>query len=387
MRSPKIVTGILLLVSYNVHGFSTGTGSCFGGEPNLGTAAGGSTHIRTTGQILGPLSDYGVFLIINDDVIVQPNTATAFSPNVDLTWTVRTENPIQYKGILVRAEADDLLEFTMTTTDPLLKVDTLYCPPQGNVVGITQISSVLKSSSSGVLRFDATGTASLDVTVVYRNGLAGEPPDNQSITGYDRFTLNIEAAQVPVDAPVTAPTESPVETPVAVPTESPVKAPVAVPTESPVKAPVAVPTEAPVEAPVAVPTEAPVEAPVAVPTEAPVEAPVDVPVAVPTESPVERPIEAPVEVPTDAPVDAPVKAPTDTPTESPVEAPIKEGTKPPTVKGMGMTDKDSRKGMGMTDEGSGMGKTGMGKMDIKGGRVKAPEDNKKKKGKMVRMLR
>ena len=249
-------------MSNSVHGFSTGTGACNGGQAPLGTAAVGSTHIRSTGQILGPLSDYGVELIIND-VIVQPDTPTSFPPNVDLAWTVRTENPIQYKGILVRAEAD--LDFTLTTTDSLLKVDTVYCPQFENVIGITHVSGVLKSSSSGVLRFDAAGTAALDITIVYRNGASGAAPDNQSITGYNRFTLSIEEAQAPVATPVATPTDVPVDTPVATPTDSPVDTPVATPTDSPVDTPVATPTDSPVEAPIEAPNKPPVEAPVEAP--------------------------------------------------------------------------------------------------------------------------
>jgi hypothetical protein len=294
MRSSTFFTWstLFLLFCENVHGFSSGTGACDGGEAPLGTASGGSTHVRATGQILGPLSDYGVELILNDS-IVQPDTPTSFPPNVDLTWTVRTEDPIQYKGILVRAEAVESIDFTLTTTDALLKQETTYCPLQGNVAGITHTTSALKSSSSGVLRFDATGTATLDVTVVYRNGATGSPPENQSITGYNRFSLTIEAPQVPVATPVAAP------------------------------------------------TNAPVEAPVATPVETPVEAPVDAPVEAPTESPVESPTELPVEPPSESPVEAPVKSPT------------KKGTKPPKVMGKmdikGTKVNTSKDGMGRMD--------------------------------------
>jgi hypothetical protein len=338
-------TLLLILSCESVHGFSSGTGACDGGIAPLGTVAGGSTHIRTTGQIVGPLSDYGVELIINDS-IVQPDTPTSFPPNVDLTWTVRTENPIQYKGILVRAEAPDSVAFTLTTTDTLLKQEATYCPlQQGNVEGITHTTNALKPSSSGVLRFDATGTATLDVTVVYRNGFSGSPPENQSVTGYNRFSLTIEAVPVLTEAPVAAPVAAPITAPVA----------------APVAAPVTAPVEAPVEAPVAEPVAAPVE----VPIEAPVAAPVEVPVEEPTEVPVVSPVEPPVDELTAPPVDAPVKSPTS------------KGTKAPKVKDMGKKD------------------------PIKKGRVKTPKESKvpkapkektgkgdkKKKAKKVRFLR
>jgi hypothetical protein len=317
-------------ISHRVHCFSSGTGSCIAGEAPL--AGPGTTHVRPD-QILGPLSEYQVEFLVND-VVIPPDTPTTFEPNVDLTWTVRTNNPIQYRGILVRVEAPETTPFTVTGNGDQLKEDLSYCPGEpGNVIGITHTGAGLKPSSSGVLRFDTAGTATVDITVVYRNGSSGTPPDNQSVTGYNRFSLNIEAAQVPVAPPVVPPTDAPV----APPTDVPVAVPVEVPIEPPVEVPIESPVEVPTDQPVELPTEPPVEAPTESPVELPIEAPTELPVETPTELPVEVPTESPVEVPTESPVTAPV------------EVPVEKPTKQPKVMGMGMG-----------------GEKGMGKMDTKG---------------------
>jgi hypothetical protein len=345
----KVISFVLIVTG--VDGNSSGTGACTGGSAPLG-----STHVRGGAEIIGPLSDYEVVLTING-VVVQPDTPTSFAPNVDLPWSVATSNPIQYKGLLVRAEAPESVAFTITVTEPLYKEDTTFCAAQpGNVLGITHNNADLKSSASGVLQFDATGAATLDVTIVYRNGFSGGAPNDQSLTGYNRFNLNIEAEQVPTDVPAPAPTDAPVPAPTEAPVPATTEAPISVPTDTPAAVPVA--TDAPVpattESPVPATTDSPVpgttDAPVTVTTDSPVPGTTDAPVPVTTVSPVPVVTEAPVispivESPTPIIVPVPVKPPATSPVAVPVEKPI-------VAPGMGMMmDAKSmgKKGMGVTD--------------------------------------
>lgn len=267
-----------------VTAFSTFAGGCVGGAAAIDPVShgfGGTTG--KTGEIEA-LSSRGTTFTING---VEISGGETFPVGTDLDFFLETTDAYGMRGILVRVESSGST-YTLEGTTGLFP--SSLCAGD-NVQGVTHNDALPKTTAAGSMRFDAAGSVEVDVTIVYRNFVVA--PDNVSINGYDRFTLNIQAepatvAPTPVDPPPVAPT----------PVESPVVAPVPV-VESPVDAPVPV-VESPVVAPVPV-VETPVVAPVLVATPIPVPPLAPVPVVVATDLPAEASSDSPSSAPSSVP--------------------------------------------------------------------------------------
>lgn len=229
---------------YETQAFSTGVGSC-----PKGVSGAGGDHLdfgpgSPSGRegSSGSLSDGATVLTIADTVMV-PGTEVSFPVNTDLVWSVEAFE-VSFRGILMRAEGEESNTFTLTADNPLL-VNAVVCAGEpGNIIGINHSEPSDKVIETGILRFDATGPVTLDITVVYRNGRV--EPNNVSSYAFSAYTFNIvAAAPTPVTEPAPAPVSVPVETPVEVPVETPAEVPVEAPVEIPVEAPVDFPVEMP----------------------------------------------------------------------------------------------------------------------------------------------
>ena len=216
----NVVVATLALFASRVGALSTGTGSCAAGTTAV---LGGHAAATTT----GPLADQGVTFTVGATVLTAGGT-TNVAVGTDLQWSVDAAQSAM-KGIFVRVEmASD--DFTHTG-DATVKASAL-CDAFPGVIGLDHVAGqVTKTTVTGTTNFASAGTATVDVTALF--GLTA--------WAHSSFTLNVEAATVPVDTPVQAPVDTPVDAPVAEPVDTPVEAPV--PTPVTVDAPVAdVPT-------------------------------------------------------------------------------------------------------------------------------------------------
>lgn len=216
----NVVVATLALFASRVDALSTGTGSCAAGTTAV---LGGHAAATTT----GPLADQGVTFTVGGTVLTAGGT-TNVAVGTDLQWSVdAAQSPM--KGIFVRVEMASG-DFTHTG-DATVKASAL-CDAFPGVIGLDHVAGqVTKTTVTGTTNFASAGTATVDVTALF--GLTA--------WAHSSFTLNVEAATVPVDTPVEAPVDTPVDAPVAEPVDTPVEAPV--PTPVTVDAPVAdVPT-------------------------------------------------------------------------------------------------------------------------------------------------
>ncbi len=329
MHPLKTVLAAVAFLASNTDALSTGVGGCGPGDTSINNAE--STNIHQFGA-RGTMADLGVTFSIGGTALTA-STATSFGVGSDLQWSIDSTNA--FKGAFIRVEKASGT-FTHVAGSALLG-EALSCAGITGVQGLDHTDAAAKTSVTGTSTFDAAGSATVDIVVVF----------STASYAYSQFLLTLDQ--------------------VAVPTETPIAAPVAVPTETPVAAPVAVPTETPVAAPVVAPTETPIAAPVPakVPTSAPVTAPI-VPVSVPTKAPAVAPVTEPVAPPTKEPLVTVEPTTTPPPTKEPlvtveptIASPIIAPTKPPKKMGMETKAKNGKNGN--------MGKMGkMGKKDMKG---------------------
>jgi hypothetical protein len=218
-----VVVAIATLIS-NVAANSSGTGSCLAGIAAI--EAIGSPHIITATKpgMKTSLVDAGVTFSINGNPLTA-DISTSFPVGTALSWSVDA-SATPYKGIFVRVEkASD--DFTHVGDAALVK-DTALCSSSTGVVGVDHINSATKTQVTGTTNFATSGSAVVDITVVFDNIAS-------STYAFSSFQLNLEDGAAPVPVSVTVPTPVVAPVPGAVPTTDP---PVAVPT--PVEAPVEV---------------------------------------------------------------------------------------------------------------------------------------------------
>ena len=206
-------------------GISTGNGACGAGISGIEMDHPDNTHIQfegfpgsTTSTRKGrrsTLTDAACVLRMNG-VAIDRDVTTSFPVGTDVTWEVIATQG-SYKGILVRLEksSDDFILVSANATD--LQNVTL-CDAIAGVAGLSHTSSEPKTSSSGTMHFASSGTATLDVTLVFENV-------ETSVYAWSSFTLNIkdDTPLAPSNAILTTtPAVTPtVVTPIATPTLGP----------------------------------------------------------------------------------------------------------------------------------------------------------------------
>jgi hypothetical protein len=222
--------------------FSTGAGSCFGGDPNLRFS-----HISNLGQpagrtiVRGSLADGGLQVLFGGAPLT-PDSLNFFTKGED--YALKVVGDESYKGILIRLEAgagvDTTAALIVEEEDSDLLYETSICsnPSQG----ITQSSNVLKNNIGGTVRVDEFTDVSIGVTVVFANN------STAAINYFSQFQFQV------TEAPTASPTMPPTLSPTKAPTFSPTKAPTPAPTT---KAPTLAPTNVPTLRPTRAPTEEP----------------------------------------------------------------------------------------------------------------------------------
>jgi hypothetical protein len=163
----------------------------------------GSVSLRE--GLSGSLLQLGTVFLLNN-VTVDPAAPPSFSTGTNITWSIINTGNISLRGILVRVESPSPF-FTVFGDGPKLQ-DARACDSQsGNVIGITHRDRSDKNYVSGVMRFDAPTTVTLDVNTVYRNGRVA--PGNTSYYAYNAYKITVTGPKVPTPA-IAAPTKAPV---------------------------------------------------------------------------------------------------------------------------------------------------------------------------------
>lgn len=237
----------LVFMSSVVDSLPNGAGSCVAGMAAVGgfhlEYGPGSPYPDRIGVKNATLSDVQVNVTING-VMLEPftTTKTTFKSDNDLVWRVESSE-VAYQGILVRVEAPEDVLFSNTGNGELLKNADVCNTAGGNVVGVTHFNATEKLFSSGTLVFAEAGSATIDVTIVFRND------NNISLYGYSAYTITIVddiQSDIPSEVPSGAPTRSkngettspdsmmaPVGAPVAPTPPTPVEVPIAPPKKEP----------------------------------------------------------------------------------------------------------------------------------------------------------
>ena len=183
----KVAVVALASFSSSVGAFSTaGAGSCGAGDTSINNAVASNVHITSTS---GPLAAAGVTFSVAGAQLTAGTPATV-AAGTDLAWSVDASGA-GYEGIFVRVEAAG--DFTHVG-DPAFVDDALLCASIAGVLGVDHFNKDLKTSVTGTTNFDAAGTATVDVVVVF------------SLTqwAHSTFSLTVEAATGDTPAPVDA---------------------------------------------------------------------------------------------------------------------------------------------------------------------------------------
>lgn len=166
----------------------------------------GPDSISKREGLLSNLTFGGTSVTINN-VLLENATGYTVPTRTDISWTIAHNGSVTMRGVLFRVEMPATGYFTVNSTDPRLQI-ARYCDlERGNVIGMTHRDRSDKQNVSGVVRFETPGTASVDVTVVYRNGRVA--PGNQSFYAYNNFKLTVTGPAGPVPPPVAAPVAPP----------------------------------------------------------------------------------------------------------------------------------------------------------------------------------
>jgi hypothetical protein len=163
-----------------VHGYPTGAGSCAAGSGGA-IAAAGSAHKRATSET-GALSKRGTTFAING---VNVKGGESYTVGSTLKWTLKTTD-ITYgiRGVLIRVAFTGGDSYTLASSQ---LQDSALCTGTGvGVSGLTHKSASVKKTVSGTMRFTKAGTATVDITVVYRNG------GSASVSGSSRYKFSIK---------------------------------------------------------------------------------------------------------------------------------------------------------------------------------------------------
>jgi hypothetical protein len=195
----RLVCGIAsaALLSGFANAFPTSTGSC-----DAGTGAilkPGFSHATNAQVGTGPLSDSGINVTLNGDLLV-PDTPIDISTMMEYNLTIVTsETP--FTGFLARIEGsgdDPYLDTTsaLAPYDTQSQVAVSTCINVNRVGGVSHTNKDLKTSVSNKLQMvDPAAGLLLDITVVIRN------VDSQNVSEwyYSRYVFN--AVSPPTDAP------------------------------------------------------------------------------------------------------------------------------------------------------------------------------------------
>jgi hypothetical protein len=346
---------LLLLASHQrAHAFSSGSGACFGGQPNLFGPHLSSFFNTALVVTRGSLSDGGLRIFL-DDQELSTDQVLPFTVGID--YNLRVVGSQAYKGILIRLQASQGVD----TSNALLEDSDLLGPANvctAPVVGINHNSAVLKNNQGGIIRLDEPSDIFLDITIVnvlddtnsefyysrlaLRADLASERPtpspsiSSQPTTTQFPSVAPSEAPSVtpsvfpslaPSVRPSTSPSDaqsvSPSSGPSLIPSTTPSDTPSGIPSIGPSKNPSIEPSNAPSLEPSAGPNTAPSGSPSDAPSTAPSTAPSAVPSAVPSDVPTQIPSRAPTKQPSLAPSPGPTLRPSRAPTDLPSQSPTK----------------------------------------------------------------
>jgi hypothetical protein len=223
-----------------VSGFPSYVGSCAAGtEALLQTTT--ILDLQTHGILNqiggGPLSDYGITMLLNGQVL-DPSTPAEFTTGDDhsLSFTVPDGN-LPCKGFLIRM---DSVVDAIRTVDAILPIESIdpdtnmtttggvkvapECQFAELVAGVSHIDATQKQEVNVNLNMeDETDGLELDVTVVIQTSIS----QNISHWYYSRFILNaVKPEGVPTSAPETfGPTQVPTPGPVGEEMETPTASP------------------------------------------------------------------------------------------------------------------------------------------------------------------
>jgi hypothetical protein len=180
-------------------GFPSGAGGCEGGR-----AAVGGSHLEEgggggggKGYVTGPLSDGRLDFLLNNRVADAdaPFVQAFAGERYDVTVITVPDTGAFFRGALIRVEgaaAADAATTFFTLQAGVNAQGAGVCDEQpGDVVGITHTDNEAKTQLGGTLTFDATGEATVDVTVVVSNNAT------DSIYYYSGFTLSVVAPDEP----------------------------------------------------------------------------------------------------------------------------------------------------------------------------------------------
>ena len=202
---------LLLLFTNTAQAYSTGAGSCKGGD----VAPVGGFHLELTNPDgsdrfvqSGALSEGMVSVLINDnmnDPLVE-DAPYVLQTQTSYTLTIVTTQDPGYKGILIRFSNNDNTvdvpnDVLLQPTDSLLQL-AMACNSETNTIGLTHTSKSEKLSVTTDLTFNAPGTILLDISIV------GVNDDVASLYGHTAFLLQIEG-DAATDSPTRTPTTSP----------------------------------------------------------------------------------------------------------------------------------------------------------------------------------
>lgn len=188
MRLTFGIASAALLSANNVHAFPNTTGSC---DAGTGAILKANFSHATNAQVgTGPLSDSGISVILNDEVLV-PDTPTDISTSEAYNLTIAS-NGTAFTGFLARIEGSGDDPF-LDTTEALAPYDTqaqvaiATCVNVNRVGGVSHTNKEKKTAVSTMLKMDDPANGlSLDITVVIRNVNA----QNVSEWYYSRYELN-----------------------------------------------------------------------------------------------------------------------------------------------------------------------------------------------------
>jgi len=188
--------------------FPTSTGSCDAGTDAI--LKPGFSHATNAQVGTGPLSDSGISVTLNDELLV-PDTPTDFSTMEAYNLTIAS-NDTAFTGFLARIEGSGEDPF-LDTTAALAPYDTQSQVAMGTCVIVNRVGGVSHTNAdpktfvSTELKMDSPAKGLLlDITVVIRNLNA----QNVSEWYFSRFELN--AIAPPSMAPTTRFPETPTAT-------------------------------------------------------------------------------------------------------------------------------------------------------------------------------
>jgi hypothetical protein len=188
------VTALLfVLSSFTADAYSTGAGQCIGGM-----AAVGAPHMTGT-AVTGPLSDGSLVVAVNNRVYdVSEINNFYVETGTDYTILIQAQDG-SFRGALIRASSPDGAEFTL---EPGVNgANAMACTEDG-VLGVTHMSSDLKTELGATLNIAVAGTITLDVTVVQ-----SQNSQDGSVYFYTPYTLT--ADEVLPDVPTVEPVDVP----------------------------------------------------------------------------------------------------------------------------------------------------------------------------------